>query len=140
MGIIDRNGNVLKKRKEFTDQEKRSFSRMDSLILRLRKLVSSNPVGASVISGFVPASLYLIKEGIEAVENGHEPTDDELMEMLETYTTYAQELLEDAPTNSAGSGAIAGIGVGPDGEPGLDKKAIARHKKRNKMIRRRPWA
>ena len=29
---------------------------------------------------------------------------------------------EDAPANSAGSGGIAGIGVGPDGEPGVKKK------------------
>jgi len=29
---------------------------------------------------------------------------------------------EDAPTNAAGRGAVAGIGVGPDGEPGMPKK------------------
>jgi hypothetical protein len=29
-----------------------------------------------------------------------------------------KKLNEDAPTNSAGSGAVAGIGVGPKGEPG----------------------
>tara|TARA_B110000285_G_C15041183_1_gene571882 strand:- start:302 stop:661 length:360 start_codon:yes stop_codon:yes gene_type:complete len=29
---------------------------------------------------------------------------------------------EDAPANAAGSGGIAGIGVGPDGEPGVKKK------------------
>lgn len=29
---------------------------------------------------------------------------------------------EDAPVNSAGGGQIAGIGVGPKGEPGINKK------------------
>jgi hypothetical protein len=29
---------------------------------------------------------------------------------------------EDAPTNSAGSGSVAGIGVGPMGEPGVKKR------------------
>jgi len=29
---------------------------------------------------------------------------------------------EDMPTNAAGRGAVAGIGVGPDGEPGMSKK------------------
>ena len=29
---------------------------------------------------------------------------------------------EDAPTNSAGSGSVAGLGVGPMGEPGVKKK------------------
>ena len=39
---------------------------------------------------------------------------------------YEDEMLgiknEDAPVNSAGGGAIAGIGVGPDGEPGVHPK------------------
>ena len=32
---------------------------------------------------------------------------------------------EDAPTMSAGSGAIAAIGVGPQGEPGVKKRKRA---------------
>jgi len=32
---------------------------------------------------------------------------------------------EDAPTMSAGSGAIAAIGVGPQGEPGVKKRKTA---------------
>jgi hypothetical protein len=36
-----------------------------------------------------------------------------------------KQLKEDGvvvPANSAGSGAVAGIGVGPQGEPGVNKK------------------
>ena len=29
---------------------------------------------------------------------------------------------EDAPTNSVGGGQVAGLGVGPKGEPGVSKK------------------
>jgi hypothetical protein len=29
---------------------------------------------------------------------------------------------EEVPTNNVGGGAIAGIGVGPQGEPGIKKK------------------
>lgn len=32
------------------------------------------------------------------------------------------QMAEDAPTNAVGTGAIAGTGVGPQGEPGIDKK------------------
>ena len=39
---------------------------------------------------------------------------------------------EDAPANSAGGGGIAGIGVGPDGEPGVMPKAANQYKKKNK--------
>lgn len=31
---------------------------------------------------------------------------------------------EDAPVNSAGGGQIAGVGVGPQGEPGIKKKKL----------------
>ena len=41
---------------------------------------------------------------------------------LEVNPYTGQPVEEDAPTNSAGSGAVAGIGVGPDGEPGFDPK------------------
>lgn len=40
------------------------------------------------------------------------------------------KLSEDAPANSAGSGAIAGLGVGQQGEPGVLLTARKKHKKR----------
>ena len=43
-----------------------------------------------------------------------------------------EEQKEDAPANSAGGGGIAGIGVGPDGEPGVMPKAAKKYKKKNK--------
>ena len=39
---------------------------------------------------------------------------------------------EEAPANSAGGGNIAGIGVGPDGEPGITPSAAQKYKKKNK--------
>ena len=39
-----------------------------------------------------------------------------------------EEQKEDAPANSAGGGGIAGIGVGPDGEPGVMPKAANQYK------------
>lgn len=33
-----------------------------------------------------------------------------------------EELHEDVPANNVGGGAIAGIGTGPDPEPGVKKK------------------
>ena len=60
-----------------------------------------------------------------------------------------QPIEEDMPTNAAGRGAVAGIGVGPDGEPGYNPrkkkkkltadqklfKKAAEHKKRLKAKR-----
>ena len=39
---------------------------------------------------------------------------------VDPYT--GQSIDEDMPTNAAGRGAVAGIGVGPDGEPGIHPK------------------
>ena len=38
------------------------------------------------------------------------------------YGSPRGRMREDAPTNTAGSGAIAGLGVGPQGEPGVNMK------------------
>ena len=43
---------------------------------------------------------------------------------------YAKVKQEEAPTNTAGGGAIHGIGVGPYGEPGVHKKAAKKYKKK----------
>jgi hypothetical protein len=39
--------------------------------------------------------------------------------------------LQEEPANSAGGGGVAGIGVGPDGEPGVSRRASNKYKRRN---------
>ena len=41
---------------------------------------------------------------------------------MKTFKNFKDKMKEDAPVNSAGGGNIAGIGVGPYGEPGIKKK------------------
>ena len=43
-------------------------------------------------------------------------------EKRERQVQYFKHMSEEVPTNSVGGGAVAGIGVGPDGEPGVKKK------------------
>ncbi len=38
---------------------------------------------------------------------------------------------EDSPTNAVGGGNIAGMGVGPNGEPGVSPKAMNKYKRKN---------
>lgn len=40
-------------------------------------------------------------------------------------------LKEDAPVNAVGGGAIAGVGIGPNGEPPMRKPAMDKYRKRN---------
>ena len=46
----------------------------------------------------------------------------EIQTYMEVNPYTGQEIDEDMPTNAAGRGAVAGIGVGPDGEPGINPK------------------
>jgi hypothetical protein len=45
---------------------------------------------------------------------------------------WAARMQEEAPANAAGGGNIAGMGVGPDGEPPVFPKAMAKYKRKNK--------
>ena len=54
----------------------------------------------------------------------------EIQTYMEVNPYTGQEIDEDMPTNAAGRGAVAGIGVGPDGEPGYDPK----RKKRKRTL------
>jgi hypothetical protein len=52
---------------------------------------------------------------------------------MQTAADYmSTEMNEEAPGNVVGSGNIAGMGVGPNGEPGVTPKAMARYKRKNK--------
>ena len=127
LGIIDERGNILKSRKELrTVKERKAFGLFDLMILNLKKLVEKIPGGKTRLGSYA-AALYLLKE------------QDDLMNGRKTlnegdYTSYLEQvktLSEEAPVTSVGSGDIAGIGYGPDGEPGVTKKQANRYKKKN---------
>jgi hypothetical protein len=132
LGIIDAEGNELKKRKDFTKStEKQAYGLYDRMILRLKKLLGKLPAGQTRLATYA-AALWLIKEHKDIEDTGDMITEDLMESKLNHYIHYITEthdvnhnfemMLEDAPINSAGSGNIAGIGVGPDGEPGVSKK------------------
>lgn len=145
-GIIDADGNQLKKRKDFTTvKERDAWGKFDLMIAKLKRLLNKIPGGKSRIASYA-AALWLIKE-----HNEHDLetlTEEELSESFTPYFDFVkeskgqsidelfEEIMSAPPVNSAGSGAIAGIGVGKDGEPGLTKSQQKKHKKRNKSTKR----
>lgn len=145
LGIIDADGNILKKRKNLTGTEKDAFGVYDLMILRLKKLLAKVPGGQSRISSYA-AALWLIKESKNLGETIDDMSDEILEESFNSYLDYTQQhydvnqkfekMLEDAAVNSAGGGAIAGIGVGPQGEPGVSKAAQRRIQKKNRVMAR----
>lgn len=146
LGIIDEEGNQLKPRKELrTVKERDAWGKFDVMISKLKKLLAKVPGGSSRLASYA-AALWLIKEHKEYDMNTL--TEEELRESFEQYYNFVkesrtqnidemfEEIMSAAPVNSAGSGAIAGIGVGKDGEPGLSKAQMKKYKKRNKPMSR----
>jgi hypothetical protein len=145
LGIIDAEGNILKSRKELrTVKERDAWGKFDLMISKLKRLIAKVPGGQTKLASYA-AALWLIKEHSEHDEETL--TEEQLSESFGDYFKYVKENREDdinsmfetamtaAPVNSAGSGAVAGIGVGEDGEPGLTKSQMKQYKKRKKPIR-----
>ena len=132
LGIIDKDGNILRKKKDLrTIEERESFGIYDLMVLKLKKLLAKTPGGQSRIANYA-AALWLIKEHEEIEQNGEYLSEEEIESKFNQYLYYTTEsldvnkkfeiMIEDGVVNSAGGGAIAGIGVGPDGEPGVSRK------------------
>jgi len=126
-GVIDKDGKVIIPKDKRTPEQDRSYGYFDRLVGNLKKLLAKVPGGRTRLASFAAALLLLREE----VDN---PDDiDYLEERLTHYMDEAKMLVEEVPTNIAGSGKIAGIGVGPDGEPGMPPAAWNKWKKKNKV-------
>lgn len=148
-GVIDKDGNILKGKKERnTRAEKESFGIFDLMILKLKKLLAKVPGGSTRLASYA-AALWLIKEwkhfSDESLLNENVSEDmlnDSLDLFFSRYCYYidlsedVKEKITEEPTVNVGSGAIAGLGVGPQGEPGLTPSQMKRYKKKNKGPKR----
>lgn len=149
-GVIDADGNILKdKSQRKTQEEKDSFKTYDLMILKLKRLLAKVPGGASKVGSYA-AALWLIREWNHFSEDSliTEDLDESdiigsLDLFLETYFYYTtliedvnKKVMEDGIGMSAGSGAIAGLGIGPQGEPGLTRAQQKRHRSRAAATRR----
>lgn len=160
LGIIDENGEILKKRKDLlTKRERDAFGVYDLLVLNIKKVLAKIPGGSTRLGSYA-AALYLIREWNHFSDSSiltEQTSEEEITESVNLYFNgysdyntliesvnqkdrlnrlFEEKILEDGPTVSAGSGAIAGIGIGPDGEPGLTPTQMKRYKKKNKPGKR----
>lgn len=134
-GIIDENGNILRKRKELrTIKERDVWGKFDVMILKLKKLLAKVPGGQTRLATYA-AALWLIKENERIEHEGEFMTEEQILSELNECMSLVEETV--GPVNSAGSGNVAGIGVGPDGEPGFTPKQMKRYKKKNEKDAKR---
>lgn len=108
-GIIDKNGNVLKRRSTLSAMEQQHWGYFDILVANIKKMIGKLPGGKSRLANFA-AAVYLMKE--------HKHYDeDEIEQLTEACRQHLMMLSEEGAVNNVGQGAIAGVGIGPQGEP-----------------------
>lgn len=111
LGIIDKDGNFIKKRQNFTSQEKEQVTRLDTIIINLKKIAGRFLPGKL---GSYAAALYLLRES-----QFNDMDEDQLMEFqvkLDSNILFEEEGAQAAggeagegsssPTNTQSSGRI----------------------------------
>lgn len=148
-GVINDKGDIVVQKSDRTQEQRQAFSKFDLMILKLKRLLGKVPGGSSKVASYM-AALWLIKEWNHFTDQtminesiSDNDIDQSLNLFLEWYLYYIPILQEGnirifedgegggaAPTVNVGGGDIAGLGVGPQGEPGLTRAQQKKHKKR----------
>ena len=111
-GIIDADGKVLRKRNTLSGPERGVWGLFDVMTANIKKIIMKAPGGKTKLASALAAA-YLLKE----MNNVTEENVDQLAESFE-------QMLNEEITNAVGDGKVAGLGVGPQGEPGKSKKSL----------------
>lgn len=128
-GVIDKDGKVIVDKNDRDQKQKDSWGYYDRLLANLKKLLGKLPGGKSRLASFATALLLLKEQNLD-------PDDTEyLAECLDFYMVEAKQMLTEenvsaGVTNVVGGGKIAGLGVGPQGEPPVMTALLRRKKKR----------
>lgn len=140
-GIIDEKGTIITKAKDrHTLDQKRSFSKFDLLVLKIKRLMEKVPGGKTKIASYA-AALYLIKEDwkqytIEEIESDEYVKRMEL-EIFELFGSLLSETEGGIPANNIGSGRIAGGGYGGPDDVKVSRSASSSYKRKNRSQKAR---
>ena len=120
-----------KKHAEIEKKISKDGSGLTAAIDRLSKQVNKEEVELDEVSDTLAAN-YVKKRTSDYVKTmkGQVQPSDVYNKMSDKHKTginramdrIVKPVKEDSPTNAAGTGAIAGLGVGPQGEPGVNMK------------------
>lgn len=130
-GIIDKDGNILKSRSELSEDEAKAWTTFDLLTLNLKKELAKVAGGKQKMSSMIMATYFLRElKGKKAATS--EPALQRTKGQIPQWAKI-KDVKEDAvAVNNVGGGRVAGLGVGPSGEPG-GKKAVLLKQLRRKL-------
>ena len=135
-GIIDKDGNALKKSKDLkTSEEKDSYTNLTRLVFSLKRLLGKVPGGKSQLASIV-AAYWLIKES-----NGKRTVirEEELMSLIDLIeekklTLVEEELMVEKFITMMEDGAVAGGIANTTGAATATDQAAVRLNKQGKPI------
>ena len=134
-GVIDERGNIKIPKNKRDRAQNQSFQVFDVMILKLKRILEKIPFGKSRLASYASA-LYLVREDWESktereimLESDTKIVDYIRLYRLENYG----KMLEDAPTNSAGAGNIAGMGYNGPNDVKVSPKGKKKYKLQNKI-------
>jgi hypothetical protein len=130
--LIDEDGNFLKRRNNYTSQEKKALGLFDIMVINLKKLIAKVPFGKTRIATLAAAMLLLRSTPLK-----EQALTDTMFSLEEDFnkTLEELELMEDmGAVNNVGG--IAGTGdprlAADQREPGVLRSAAMRYKSKNK--------
>jgi hypothetical protein len=113
LGLIDENGNFLRRRIDFTPEDKRALGLFDVLIINLKKLIAKLPAGSTRL-GTIAAAMYLLKSDPKR-RLKEETINDELFQLEKSFNQILEEVKmaineegEGVPANNISGGFIKG--------------------------------
>lgn len=120
LGIVDKEGNALKKMKDLkTSEERDAYNNLTKLVFSLKRLLAKVPGGKSQFASFV-AAYWLIKESHKNKISVTQQDLLDIMEKLENGVTFVEEEIEIEQffklVEEGGIANVAGAGVSTDKE------------------------
>jgi len=130
LGIIDKNGKVLKPKSSFmTKQEKEAWGYYDIVVANLKKILAKVPGGGTRLAS-IAAAYFLFKE-----HKNFDCTNERIL--AEQFVKNWKTIKEEVAANNVGGGAIQFPGSTPLGKPLQDDPtAKTRKKKITQLLRR----
>lgn len=138
LGLIDKDGNILKPRRErLKQEEKDALGYFDIITLNLKKLLGKFPGGKSAIASYAAALLLLKEYPKKSLKEDYEPTEEEVETMLAECIQEVEQYMEEEAAITNTTAGVAGLT--PD-SIGVPPAAMKRYKDANKrsagMLRR----
>lgn len=128
LGVIDKEGNFLKKVSSLPPEERNQISILDLVVINLKRILGKLPFGKTKLASYA-AALWLAREHGKLQESTYAGTPYMIEQSFKKFYNELMALQEDGvPVNNSGSGDVYGT---RPGEVVVPKSASNKYKRKN---------